>query len=327
LANPDLKWETTTIANLGLDFGFWNNRVNGTFEVYDKQTSDVLLTLPVQSSTGFTGITSNIGKMQNRGVEVTLSVDPIKARRAGDFNWNVNFVYGYNDQKVKELYGGYDVLPSNASIRVGEPIGVLFTQEYAGVNPATGRPMWYDTLGNLTYQVQARDRKLMGPTVLSPHQGGLRNTLTFKGFTFDAFLSFEYGRYATDGQINFLFENIARINELTFIYDNRWTTPGQITDIPRMNSVGTESKSSGAFSGDRMWFKADYVRLRNVTISYDVPSSALNKFRITNARFYVQGTNLVTWSDWYSYDIEFVGTATGIIPQTKNVTVGLQLGF
>ena len=327
LENPDLKWETTTIANVGLDFGFWNNRLNGIVEVYDKKTSDLLLTLPVQSSTGFTGITSNIGKMRNRGIELTLGGDPIKAKRAGDFNWNVNFVYAFNDQEVTELYGGFNVLPANASIRVGEPVGVLFTQEYAGVNPATGRPMWYDTLGNLTYQVQARDRKVLGPTVLSPHQGGLRNTFTFKGFTLDAFFSYEYGRYATDGQINFLFENIGRINELTYIYENRWTTPGQITDLPRMLSGGTEVKGSGQFSGDRMWFKADYIRLRNITVSYDVPANVLSRFKVNNARFYVQGTNLVTWSDWFSYDIEFVNTATGIIPQTKNVTVGLQLGF
>lgn len=327
LANPDLKWEATTIANVGVDFGFWNNRVNGTIEVYDKQTEDVLLNLPLQTTTGFTSITSNIGATQNRGIELTLSVDPLKAKRAGDFNWNVNFIFGYNKQEVKELYGGYKILPSDPSIRLGEPIGVLFTQEYAGVNPATGRPMWYDTLGNLTYQVQARDRKILGPTQLAPYQGGLRNTFTYKGFTLDGFFSYEYGRWASDGQINFLFENIARINLLHYIYENRWTTPGQITNVPRMNVNGAESKGSGAQSGNRTWFKADYIRLRNVTVSYDVPLSILSRFKITNARFYVQGTNLWTYSDWFSYDIEFVGTATGIIPQTKNVTVGLQLGF
>lgn len=327
LENPDLKWESTTLANIGVDFGFMRNQITGTIEVYDKQTSDVLLTLPLQQTTGFAGIASNIGKTQNRGIELTINIDPFRPRTPDGFRWNFNFVFAYNDQKVKELYGGNKILPSNNSIQVGQPVGVLFTQKYAGVNPATGRPMWYDTLGNLTYQVQARDRVIIGPTVLSPYQGGMRNTFSYKGFTLDALFSYEYGRYATDGQVNFLFENLARINELQYIYDNRWTTPGQLTDVPRMRSNGAEPQGSGAQSGDRMFFKADYIRLRNVTLSYDFASNLISKLKLTSARFYVQGTNLWTISDWYSYDIEFVGVATGIIPQSKNFTVGVQLGF
>jgi hypothetical protein len=168
---------------------------------------------------------------------------------------------------------------------------------------------------------------LLGPTRLPLYQGGLRNTLSYKGFTLDVFFQYEYGRWASDGQVNFLTESQTRINTLKEYYDNRWTTPGQVTYFPRQNAGGAESKGSGAQSGDRTWFKADYIRLKNVTLSYDFSSSFLNKVKITNARFYVQATNLWTMSDWYSYDIEFVGTATGIIPQSKNYTIGLQLGF
>jgi hypothetical protein len=287
----------------------------------------VLLTQPLQSTTGFTGITTNIGKNQNRGVEVTLGGDIFKSRNSEQFGWNVNFVMGYNKTKVTELYGGLKVLPSNNSIQVGQPVGVLYTQKFAGVNASTGRPMWYDSLGNITYSVLARDRVTLGPTLLPLFQGGLRNTLTYKGFTLDVFFQYEYGRYTTDGQVNFLFENIARINELQYVYDNRWTTPGQITSIPRFNSNGAESKASGAQTGDRMFFKADYIRLKNLTLSYDLNPSVTKTLKINSARFYVQATNIYTYSDWYSYDIEFVGTATGIIPQSKNITFGVQLGF
>jgi TonB-dependent starch-binding outer membrane protein SusC len=327
LANEKLKWESTTLLNFGLDFAFFDNRINGSIEWYNKNTSDLLLTQPLQSSTGFTGITTNIGKNQNRGVELTIGADIIKGRRQEDLTWNVNFVMGYNKAKVTELYGGLKILPSNNSIQVGQPVGVLFTQKFAGVNAATGRPMWYDTLGNITYQVQARDRVLLGPTALPEYQGGLRNTFSWKGFTLDVFFQYEYGRYANDGQVNFLFENIARINAVQYVYDNRWTAPGQVTSIPRFNINGTESKSSGAQSGNRMWFKADYVRLKNLTVSYDLTPNITKTLRLNSARFYVQATNLYTFSDWFSYDIEFVGTATGIIPQSKNFTVGLQVGF
>lgn len=327
LANPDLRWETNATANVGVDFAFFNNRINGAIEVYDKQSRDVLLSQPLQSTTGFSSIAANVGRLENRGIELTLGADVFKAKRAGDFNWNVNFVYAFNKQRVRELYGGNKILPSDPSIRIGEPVGVLFTQRYAGVNAATGRPMWYDTLGNLTYLPQLRDRVVIGPTRLPLHQGGLRNTFTYKGFTLDVFFQYEYGRWATDGQINFLTENIARINTLKAFYDARWTTPGQITYFPRMNAAGAESKGAAAGTGSRTWFKADYIRLKNVTLSYDFAQEFLSKMKLSSARFYIQATNLWTYSDWFSYDVEFVGTATGIIPQSKNYTVGLQVSF
>jgi TonB-dependent starch-binding outer membrane protein SusC len=327
LPNPDLKWEQITIGNVGLDFGLFKNRITGAFEVYDKQTSDLLLGQPLQATSGFTGFSSNVGKLQNRGFEITLNADVIKAKKTGDFNWNLNFVFGYNKQKVKELYGGNTILPSDNTIRVGEPVNVLFTQRYAGVNPATGRPMWYDSLGNLTYTVAARDRVVLGPTRIPDFQGGITNEFRWKGITLSAFFQYEYGRWANDGQVNFLFENLARINELQYVYDNRWTTPGQLTSIPRMNINGAETKGSGAQSGNRQWFKADYIRLKNVTLSYDIPSALSSKLHLNNARFYVQGTNLWTYSDSFGYDVEFVGTATGIVPQSRIITAGIQVGF
>ncbi len=327
LANPNLKWERNITTNLGLDFGLFDNRVTGSLEVYNKETKDLLISQPIQISTGFSSITSNVGRLVNKGIELTLGGDLIKAKKPGAFNWNVAFTFAYNKNEVKELYGGLKILPGDNSVQVGQPLGVLFTQQFAGVNPSTGRPMWYDTLGNLTYQVLAKDRKIIGPQNTPLYQGGLRNSLTYKNFTFDFFFQYEYGRYTSDGQANFLIENIARINVLKQAYDNRWTTPGQITFFPRYNVNGTEAKASGAQSGTRTFFKADYVRLKNVAVYYDLSPSLVKKAGLSSFRFYVQGTNLWTASDWFSYDIEFVGTATGIVPQTKNYTVGVQVGF
>jgi TonB-linked SusC/RagA family outer membrane protein len=327
LANPKLKWETNVTTNLGLDFGLFGNRVTGSIEVYNKETRDLLISQPVQISTGFGSITSNVGRLSNRGIELTLGGDIIKAKKQGGFNWNTTFTFAYNRNEVKELYDGLKILPSDNSVQVGQPLGVLFTQQFAGVNPATGRPMWYDSTGNLTYQVLAKDRKIIGPQNTPLYQGGLRNSLTFKNFTFDFFFQYEYGRYSSDGQANFLIENIARINVLKDAYDQRWTTPGQMTFFPRYLLTSAESKGSGAQSGTRTFFKADYVRLKNVAVYYDLSPSLVKKAGLSSFRFYVQGTNLWTASDWFSYDIEFVGTATGIVPQTKNYTVGVQVGF
>jgi TonB-linked SusC/RagA family outer membrane protein len=327
LGNPELKWETNTTLNLGLDFGLLRNRITGVIEVYDKENSDLLIAQPLPTYTGFTSISTNVGKMSNKGIEVTLGADIIKRKRAEDFNWNTSFTFAYNKNQVKELYGGLQVLPGNLGIRVGQPKNVLFTQRFAGVNPATGRPMWFDSLGNLTYLVQERDRQIIGPTELPKYTGGWTNTFTFYHFTLDAFFQYQYGLLNTDGQANFLIENIARINDLKDVYENRWTTPGQITWYPRFNTNGSEAKGSGAQTGNRTWFKADYIRLKNVTLAYDIDQKLLKRYNIASVRFYVQGTNLWTYSDWFSYDIEFVGSATGIVPQTKNITVGLQIGL
>jgi TonB-linked SusC/RagA family outer membrane protein len=326
LANPELQWERNETFNLGVDFGFFRNRVNGSVELYDKQTKELLLSQPVQLTSGFTSITRNVGQVQNKGVELTLGVDLFKPKASGDFGWTTTFVFTYNKNSVKSLYDNLQELPGDPSIRVGRELGSIFTQQYAGVNAATGRPMWYDTLGNLTYQVLARDRRYIGDGQPN-YWGGLNNTLRYKGFTLDVFFQYEYGRTLSDGQVNFMLENIARLNPLTEVYDQRWTTPGQLTYLPRMNVNGAEQKGSGSGSGSRNFFKADYIRLKNVTLSYDINSEVTRRLKINNARFYIQGTNLWTYSDWYSYDIEFVGDATGIIPQSKNFTVGLQFQF
>jgi TonB-linked SusC/RagA family outer membrane protein len=326
LANPALKWERNETVNFGLDLGFFNNRINTSIELYQKKTKDLLLSENVSWLSGFGAITSNVGSMENKGIEVTLGGDVLRPRSSEGLRWNTNFVFSYNKNKVVSLYKGIQELPGDPATRVGRTIGSIFTQRYAGVNPATGRPMWYDTLGNLTYQVQARDRVYIGDNQ-PEFYGGWSNTFSYKGLSLEVFFNYEYGRLVQDGQVLFLAENIARLNALQEIYDHRWTTPGQVTTYPRMNVNGAENKGSGAQTGDRTWFKADYIRLKTVTLSYDLPSSVYNKLHLSNARFYVQGTNLWTYADADSYDIEFFGASTGIIPNAKLWTAGIQIGF
>jgi len=327
LANPELRWEKNKTTNLGLDFAFANNRLFGSVEAYDKVTAELLLSQPVQFSTGFSSITRNVGEIQNRGIELTLGYQPVKSQTPGGLNWTSTFVFTYNQNRVKKLYGGLQELPGSPSTRVGRELGSVFTQKYAGVNAATGRPMWYDSLGNITYQPQAKDRVYLGNGSQPDFWGGWTNNFTYKGFTLDIFFQYEYGKMDADGQVGFMIENIARLNALQDIYDNRWTSPGQITWYPRMNVNGAESKGSSALSGSRQFFKADYIRLKNITLSYDLNPEVTRRLKINQARFYVQGTNLWTYADWFSYDIEFVGNSTGIIPQTRNFTAGIQIGF
>ncbi|HUC80970.1 MAG TPA: TonB-dependent receptor [Flavisolibacter sp.] len=324
LANPELTWEGNTTKNLGIDFGFFRDRISGSVEVYDRITNDLLLSQTVAWTSGFDGISSNVGKVQNRGVELTLNGSILKSRDAGGFNWNTTFVFAYNKSKLLELFGNTQNI--GTSYVVGKPLFLVQAAPYAGVNPATGRAMWYDSTGNLTYQiVTPKDNKVLGDE-LPEFTGGLTNTFTYKGFSLDVFFQYEYGRLVNDGQVSFLSEASGRINWLQEVYDKRWTTPGQVTSVPRMN-LYAEQKNSGAQAGSRMWYKGDYVRLKYVTLSYDLPTSIASRLRLSGLKVYVQGTNLYTYADSPSYDPEFLGAGTGQIPQSRNYTVGLQIGF
>jgi TonB-linked SusC/RagA family outer membrane protein len=323
LANPDLKWERRVEWNAGLDYGFLNDRINGSLDVYRRNNNDLLLDRSLYLSTGFSSITQNVGSVQNSGIEFLVRGTIVD----GAFKWTASFNISYNDNKVTKLYDTLRSLPADPSIKIGESLGSFFVVPYAGVNPATGRPMWRDINGNLTYFANAADRRFMGNS-LNDYFGGFSNTFAYNGFELDVFFNYEYGRVVSDGQINFMSEVGGRaFNILQERFDARWQKPGDITDIPRSINGNAETRASGNFSGSRPLLKADYIRLKQITLAYNLPSRLLTKMRSTGAKFYVQGINLWTYDDFPGYDPEFGATSTGIVPQSKNVTVGLQFSF
>ncbi len=327
LANEDLKWEVRTMLDMGIDFAFLKNRVTGTLGAFIEENDDLLFEQPLQSTTGFTSVWTNVGAMEQRGLEVELNTVNLDL---GGFQWRTNFNYTYIHNEVTRLYGGNEVLPGRPGIRVGEDIGTIWSYEYAGVNPATGRPMWYDGNGNITYTLNAStDRRNIG-TTRPKHTGGVENTFSYKGFDFTFLFQYQYGRKELDQQYAFLMENGNRsFNGLQELYDRRWTTPGQITDVPRPYVNGAEAQGNNhVTASSRNYLKTDYIRLKNVQIGYNLSESLISRVRfLTSGRVYVQGTNLYTYTDFPGYDPEFYSTALGIIPNGKNVTVGVQLGF
>ena len=323
LANPDLKWERRTETNFGIDFGFFNNRLTGSLDFYRRENKDLLLSVPIYTTTGFSSITRNTGSVQNQGVEFAFRYKVLD----GAFKWTTSFNISYNDNRVTGLYDTLTSLPSDPSIKIGKSLGSFFTNKYAGVNPATGRPMWYDLAGNLTYTALAADRQFLGNT-LNDYFGGFSNNFEYKNFELEVFFNYEYGRQITDGQYNFLSEIGGRaFNALQSVYDARWTKPGDLTSVPRPINGNAETRASGNFTGSRTILRADYIRLKQLTLGYNLPSSITKRLKITNGKFYIQGVNLWTYSDFPGYDVEFGGTATGIVPQSKNFTFGIQLGL
>ncbi len=328
LASSDLTWETVRETNLGLDLGFFNDRLTISTDVYEKNTERILQNVTLPQYSGWGSVRQNTGKLQNRGIEVALNAQVLAPRDASALRWSVGFNFAYNDNKIIEIINGTNTLDRNTSVLLGKPLGQVLTNKYVGVNAATGRAMWLDSLGNLTYIVQAKDRYYagIGAGGLPPFTGGASTTIAYKGVSLDAQFSYQYGQIISDGQYNFAMETIGRVNTVYENFNGRWTAPGQITTVPRANT-GAEPNGSGAGGGDRFFQKTDFVRLRSVTLAYDFSAALVQKLKLASGRFYIQGGNLWTYTSFKGYDPEFVTTATGIVPQSKNITVGLNVGF
>ncbi|WDF69397.1 TonB-dependent receptor [Sphingobacterium oryzagri] len=340
IANPDLRWERNITTNLGLDIGLFNGRISTQIEVFRRISHDLLLNRPLPYTSGYQSTSSNLGKLENKGLEITLNTTNIQVK---DFSWTTNFNVSFIRNKVLSLYDGLEVLPGNQSVRVGYPLGSQFYGRYAGVNAATGKAMWYDADGNITYSLRnPLDYAIQGNS-MSDSYGGFTNTLNYKGIELSAFFQYDLGRLLYNSQNTFWYRNGATSrNTLADIYERRWQEPGDITSVPRPIDTGAElgGMASGYSSSTRFLEDASYIRLKNISIGYSLPAALVSKIGARQLRVYAQGVNLITWTKWTGYDPEFSSTGTnaelgttvqgstqGMIPPLKSYTFGVQIGF
>lgn len=333
LSNAALRWERNTTSNFALDYGFFNSRVQGSIEYFVRTSSDLLLDQPVPQTSGFSTISNNLGEMQNKGLEFnikTVNVDK------GGFKWTTDFNITKIDNKITGLYDTLTVLPGRAvdeQIRIGQPFNSIYVAQYAGVNPATGRAMWYDNSGNIIYRLAGNVdsySRIIGSQIPNLF-GGLTNDFSYKGFDLSVLFSYEYGRTAFNNQSSFMSENGGRaFNTLRSVYENRWTTPGQITNVPRPINGNAEVLGSGITAGSRMYEDASYIRLKTISLGYTLPKTLTSKLKIASVRLYVQAYNLYTWTKWTGFDAEWLNLGNGnngIVPQPRTVVGGIKLGF
>jgi TonB-dependent starch-binding outer membrane protein SusC len=337
LGNPNLRWERNVTLNLGLDYGFLRGKIKGSIEVFERTSKDLLLSRSIPFTNGFVNnngtsfITENIGEVVNRGFEFGISTTNFDK---GGFRWVTDFNFTALDNEVTKLYEGQDVLPGNLSVRVGFPLGTNVNVPFAGVNPANGRPMWYDLNGNITYIVRTSDQRPLGHNTLTKQFGGLTNTISYKGIELTALLQYDFGRVLPNLQEFRLADNAGALrNGLKYYWDNRWTTPGQITDVPRPADVRTEisGRVSSYQTVSRFYQDASYVRLKQVGLSYLLPNKIISRIGFQSVKFYTQAINLLTWTKWTGFDPEFTDLSgngnQGIIPQSRSFIFGVQIGL
>lgn len=318
LPNPVLRWEKIKMLNVGLEFALAKGRINGIFEFYNNVTDDLFLNRQLSRTTGFSSQNTNIGSMRNRGYEVSFVGTVIERP---NFKWELNANLTYNQNEVLSLVGDQnEFIDGDFITRVGEPINSLYLVQYAGVDPSNGDALYLNTAGETTNDYNPADRTILGTTD-APLFGGFGTALSYKGFRFDALFSYVAGNDLYNNDRNnienpaYLFDNLAKVMV------NEWRTPGQITDIP--------SSSNPFFSGTSRFVESgDFVRLRNVNLSYTLPTILIEKLKIASLRVFVQGQNLLTFTDFRGFDPELSGNLIGSqYPALRTVTLGVNVGF
>ena len=321
--NPDLGWEQLWTTNLALHAGFFS-RINIDLEFYNKRTSNMLMYVPQSYSVnGFGSRWDNVGVMVNRGAELAVNADII---RTTDWTWNINANASYNYNEITELYNGiteYEMAGTSTKLVVGHSYGEFYVNRYAGVNPANGDALWYTKEGELTTEYNEADKVLVGKNYMAPWQGGFGTSLTWKGLSISAQFSWVADRWMFNNDRFFEESNglYTVYNQSRRLLYDRWKKPGDVTDIPR---YGITPQMDSRFLED-----ASFLRLKNVTISYNFPQKWLEKTKfLTGTRIYAQGQNLLTFTKFSGIDPESSSNVYAAqYPMSKQYTFGLELAF
>ncbi len=324
LENKDLSWEENESYNAGIDITTLNRRVSLEVDVYKSNRSKLLLAVPIPATNGFSTINKNLGKAEIKGIDIGLKTQNINGK---NFRWSTNFNFSYNKNKIIDL--GPGVTQIGTLYKVGNQLNSIFTQKYAGVNPADGRPMYYDTLGNITYLPQLRDRYYLDGSLDPTFNGGMTNTVTYKGFELRFQFIYQGGNYIQNSDAAFLQRAGSTFdrNQLAF-QTERWQKPGDITRVPRPYAGGTQpNANSNSLASDRFFERGDFARLKEVTLTYNFGKEVLSSLKLTAASFYVSSFNPKTWSNYTGYDPELQGFDFGTYPQAKQMLFGINVTF
>jgi TonB-dependent starch-binding outer membrane protein SusC len=315
LQSSELGWETTSQFNVGVDFGFFDNRVSGEIDYYRKHTTDLLLYRTLPATSGFTGVYSNIGELENQGWEFSLQTNNV----VGRFTWITNFNIAFNNNKILSI-AGPEITPNGLNYVIeGQPIGVFKLRKYAGVDPDNGDALYYVEEGS---EVTTNNYNLAQSQVVgSPNPdftGGLNNTFSFAGFDLGILTSFVYGNMVYNGGGGYQSAGADWFDNQTLDQMNRWQNPGDITDVPQARFA----ESNGTRNSSRYLTDASYLRLRNITFGYTLPGDIVRTINMSSARFYFSVQNLYTFTNYDGWDPEVNFTGTGRGTQSSNIIQG-----
>ncbi|SFG04592.1 TonB-linked outer membrane protein, SusC/RagA family [Salegentibacter agarivorans] len=332
-SNPGLTWEKNKPFNVGVDFNF-NHRITGTIEYYNRTTTDLLFRVPISATNGITNFLANIGEMKNSGWEFALNT--VNIDNPDGFTWTSNFNFTSNENEITKLQDDEAIVDGYYKREVGEDFYTFFMPGFAGADPENGDALWYTdgSETNTTNQYSEAEPYKQG-SALPDFYSGLTNTLTYKNLSFSFMLYLNYGNKVYDYWGRYTnSDGSARLNDrgnmTQNIYENRWQNPGDITDVPKVVWGNSQSGLSSQHS-TRFLYDGTYLRLRDVTLSYNLPENFIERIRVNNLRLYLKGNNLLTWvkDDKIEMDPEvgITGQSDLRIPISRQLLVGLDLSF
>lgn len=342
IGNPNLQWETNKQFDVGVDFGFLNNRITGEFDYYIRKSEDLLLNVNIPSTTGFTSVVKNLGSLENKGVEVVINSENL----IGAFKWSTSFNIAFNQGKVLDING--QIIEGGVGnlnrVMEGQNIGVFFAPEYAGVDPDNGDALFYSNTKNPD---GTRDRTKLSNddynlaqrvVVGDPNPdfiAGLTNTFSFKGFDLSILFNGVFGNdVSVFGMGQYSMANMIYEDNQTKDQMRRWQQPGDKTDVPATHYYyGNGNQRSSRFIVD-----GSFVRLRSLNFGYTLPKSILKTIKVERCRVYISGQNLMTFTrDYPLWDPEVnadsfdsnvsKGNDFYTPPQPRTILVGINIGL
>ncbi len=335
VASPDLKWETTYQTDIGIDFGFFDNRITGEIDYYVKNTEDLLLSVNLPGTSGYNNVIKNVGNLKNWGWEFVVNT----VNLTGEFQWTTNFNIAYNQNEVTNLDEQIIQDGVNRAME-GQPLGVFYTRLYAGVDPDNGDALFYidDTKTETTNRLSAADNQVVG----NPNPdfiGGFSNNFRYKGFDLSILLQFVYGNDIINSGRQWQADGLSWFDNQTLdFYNDFWKEPGDNAKWPQPRWLD----GNGYGVSSMLIFDGSYLRLKDVTLGYNLPSALVSRANISSVRLFVKALNLLTWTDYPGWDPEanFVGTGPSAqsqnlrqgrdfytAPQPRSITFGLTLGI
>ena len=311
--NPDITWETNANLNVGVEFGLWDNRLSGSIDVFNRKTTDMLFELATPIESGYTTIFTNIGDMVNRGLEIELNADLIRTKNlVWDFSLNMthykNKVTHLPEQfKNNTTADGKHVgrWQDTKFLTEGESVFSFYVPTYAGVDPETGKSLWYtyktDDAGNKEriktsdYSVASQEGREMHGDALPDVYGGFGTSLRFYGVDFSIGFTYQLGGQVLDQGYMFYMNSPAGTSTgNNYHHDllNSWTPENSGSNIPRF----AYNDSNQAAVSDRFLTSASYLNIQNITLGYTLPKRITRKFLVENLRIYLACDNVWYWS-------------------------------
>lgn len=331
LENREVSWEKNANLNIGIEASLFDSRLSINAEYYNKKTTDMLLSYPMATSTGFNGYNANVGNMRNSGFEFEVKGTPIKTN---DFTWELTWMGSTVKNKVLKLTAeSPEIISGNYSIKEGNPLYTFYMAKSAGVDPATGAQLYWiydkDENGNITnervssdYAAAANSKYYLGSRIPDLY-GSIGTNLSWKGIDLSVLATYSIGGKIYDslytGSMNNQYYNQTWNKHAL----RRWQKPGDVTDVPRVEVGGKYTVN------DRFLVDASYFAIKNVTLGYTLPKSWLNKAKLNSVRVFGSVDNLALFTHLQGMDPQYNFTGQTNYSYTPNKTwsLGFEINF